>query len=190
MSRFGQHVTYGCHCSASRIIHYQNTAHVGSSATKPGVPSLTSDNQRWETHFICQLLNFGTGFLPHIHVMPSLQKPRKIGMEASNGEQYFFLCKPKDDLRKDARLMDFNSVVNKLLRANSDSRRRQLRMCNVVRVYTVYSSNMSDIRTYSVVPLNEECGLIEWVRNTVPFRSLLKPRYEARGISLTVRLSI
>jgi serine/threonine-protein kinase ATR len=63
--------------------------------------------------------------------MPSLQKPRKIGVEASNGEQYYFLCKPKDDLRKDARLMDFNSVVNKLLRANSESRRRQLRKCYV-----------------------------------------------------------
>lgn len=67
------------------------------------------------------------GFLPLIHVMPSLQKPRKIGIAASDGEQYHFLCKPKDDLRKDARLMDFNSVVNKLLRANSESRRRQLR---------------------------------------------------------------
>jgi serine/threonine-protein kinase ATR len=67
------------------------------------------------------------GFLPQIQVMPSLQKPRKIGVEANNGEQYHFLCKPKDDLRKDARLMDFNSVVNKLLRANSESRRRQLR---------------------------------------------------------------
>jgi serine/threonine-protein kinase ATR len=59
--------------------------------------------------------------------MPSLQKPRKIGIIASNGEHFSFLCKPKDDLRKDARLMDFNSVVNKLLRANSESRRRQLR---------------------------------------------------------------
>jgi serine/threonine-protein kinase ATR len=59
--------------------------------------------------------------------MPSLQKPRKIGLEASNGEFFYFLCKPKDDLRKDARLMDFNAVVNKLLRANSESRRRQLR---------------------------------------------------------------
>ena len=44
-----------------------------------------------------------------------------------------------------------------------------------------------DIRTYSVVPLNEECGLIEWVRNTTPFRELVKPRYDAIGVSLSVR---
>lgn len=38
-----------------------------------------------------------------------------------------FLGKPKDDLRKDARIMDLNSIINKLLKANSESRRRQLR---------------------------------------------------------------
>lgn len=106
-------------------------------------------------------------FLQQIQVMPSLQRPRKIGIESYNGDQYHFLCKPKDDLRKDARLMDFNSVVNKLLRANSEARRRQLH-----------------IRTYSVVPLNEECGLIEWVRNTCALRALLKRRYDAIGVSM------
>ncbi|PVG03672.1 hypothetical protein CPB86DRAFT_749052 [Serendipita vermifera] len=107
------------------------------------------------------------GFNDKIIVMPSLQKPRKIGITASNGENFSFLCKPKDDLRKDARLMDFNSVVNKLLRANSESRRRQLH-----------------IRTYSVVPLNEECGLIEWVRNTIALRAILRPRYDALGVGM------
>jgi phosphatidylinositol kinase/protein kinase (PI-3 family) len=43
-----------------------------------------------------------------------------------------------------------------------------------------------DIRTYSVVPLNEECGLIEWVRNTVAMRVLLKQRYDTVGISMMV----
>lgn len=59
--------------------------------------------------------------------MRSLAKPRKIKIAGSNGLDYSFLGKPKDDLRKDARLMDFNSIINKLLKANSDSRRRQLR---------------------------------------------------------------
>jgi serine/threonine-protein kinase ATR len=67
------------------------------------------------------------GFLDDIIIMPSLQKPRKIGMVANDGQIFHFLCKPKDDLRKDARLSDFNSVINKLLRASSESRRRQLR---------------------------------------------------------------
>jgi len=59
--------------------------------------------------------------------MHSLAKPRKITVQGSDGAVYMFLGKPKDDLRKDARLMDFNGIINKLLKTNSDSRRRQLR---------------------------------------------------------------
>ena len=97
--------------------------------------------------------------------MKSLAKPRKITITGSDGKKYMFLGKPKDDLRKDARLMDFNSIINKLLRTNSESRRRQLR-----------------IRTYSVVTLNEECGFIQWVPNTTPIRPILLKYYSSRGV--------
>ena len=66
------------------------------------------------------------GFSDDVEVMKSLAKPRKITIHGSNGQTYAFLGKPKDDLRKDARLMDFNSIINKILNMNSDSRRRQL----------------------------------------------------------------
>jgi len=96
--------------------------------------------------------------------MRSLAKPRKVTIHGSDGQTYAFLGKPKDDLRKDARLMDFNSIINKILNMNSDSRRRQLH-----------------IRTYGVVTLNEECGFIQWVPDTVAIRYVLLPLYEARG---------
>ncbi|KAJ7130974.1 hypothetical protein C8R46DRAFT_1327841 [Mycena filopes] len=104
-------------------------------------------------------------FFDEIEVMRSLAKPRKITIKGSNGQIYLFLGKPKDDLRKDARLMDFNAILNKLLKANSESRRRQLH-----------------IRTYGVVTLNEECGFIQWVPNTTPLRPVLMKGYEARRI--------
>jgi len=63
--------------------------------------------------------------------MKSMAKPRKITINGSDGQIYMFLGKPKDDLRKDARLMDFNSIINKLLKTNSDARRRQLRKCGI-----------------------------------------------------------
>ncbi|KAG7097441.1 hypothetical protein E1B28_004786 [Marasmius oreades] len=106
------------------------------------------------------------GFKDEIEIMSSLAKPRKLTLAGSNGQIYMFLAKPKDDLRKDARLMDLYSVINKLLKGNSDSRRRQLY-----------------IRTYGVVTLNEECGLIQWVPNTVPLRPILNRSYTAKGIS-------
>jgi len=39
-----------------------------------------------------------------------------------------------------------------------------------------------DIRTYGVVTLNEECGFIQWVSNTVPVRNVLVKLYEQRNI--------
>ncbi|PWN18138.1 hypothetical protein BCV69DRAFT_274423 [Microstroma glucosiphilum] len=107
------------------------------------------------------------GFESTIEIMNSLQKPRKIVIIGSDGKHYPFLCKPKDDLRKDARLMEFDSMINKLLQSNSESRKRHLL-----------------IRTYAVVTLNEECGLIEWVPNTVGLRHILHKLYSSKGIHL------
>jgi serine/threonine-protein kinase ATR len=66
------------------------------------------------------------GIEDRVDVMPSLQRPKKIVFTGSDGSKYPFLCKPHDDLRKDARLMDFNAMINKLLKSASESRRRQL----------------------------------------------------------------
>lgn len=102
--------------------------------------------------------------------MPSLQRPKKIVFLGSDGKKYPFLCKPHDDLRKDARLMDFNSMINKLLISASESRRRNLH-----------------IRTYAVMPLNEECGLLEWVTHTTALRPILEKAYARQGKKLYVR---
>ena len=41
-----------------------------------------------------------------------------------------------------------------------------------------------DIRTYAVMPLNEECGLLEWVANTKAFKSILETEYMRKGKKL------
>ncbi|KAL1743103.1 hypothetical protein HDZ31DRAFT_83646 [Schizophyllum fasciatum] len=105
------------------------------------------------------------GFSEDIDIMSSKAKPRKITIRGSNGHIYTFLGKPKDDLRKDARLMDLFAMINKLFKANSESRRRQLQ-----------------IRTYGVVTLNEECGFIQWVPNTSALRPILFQLWAARNI--------
>ncbi|KIR51714.1 serine/threonine-protein kinase ATR [Cryptococcus gattii Ru294] len=95
-----------------------------------------------------------------VDIMPSLQRPKKLVFIGSDGKAYPFLCKPHDDLRKDARVMDLNSMINKLLKSASESRRRQLY-----------------VRTYAVMPLNEECGLLEWVTNTHGFKGIVETNY-------------
>ena len=70
----------------------------------------------------CRVIDFAN----EIDIMASLIKPRKITVFADDGSTHSFLCKPKDDLRKDARLMEFNSIINKLLKRDSESRSRNL----------------------------------------------------------------
>uniref|UniRef100_A0AAV2JJ36 Serine/threonine-protein kinase ATR n=1 Tax=Knipowitschia caucasica TaxID=637954 RepID=A0AAV2JJ36_KNICA len=108
------------------------------------------------------------GFEDSVEILASLQKPKKISLNGSDGRSYTMMCKPKDDLRKDCRLMEFNCLINKCLRKDAESRRRELH-----------------IRTYAVIPLNEECGIIEWVNNTAGLRHILTKLYKERGIYLS-----
>ena len=104
-------------------------------------------------------------FLDEANVLPSLQKPRKLKIRGSDGKIYAVLAKPKDDLRKDQRLMEFNTMINRFLKRDVEASKRRLY-----------------IRTYAVVPLNEECGLIEWVNNLKTLREILLRLYKERGV--------
>ncbi|EKV15882.1 Inositol kinase kinase (UvsB), putative [Penicillium digitatum PHI26] len=104
--------------------------------------------------------------LDEAQVLNSLQKPRKISLRGSDGKIYNALCKPKDDLRKDQRLMEFNNMINRFLKRDVESSKR--------RMY---------IKTYAVTPLNEECGLIEWVDNLRTLREIVIKLLRERGIS-------
>ncbi len=98
--------------------------------------------------------------LDDVEVLRSLQSPKVFVVMGSNGLPYRFLAKPEDDLRKDSRVMEVNSLVNKLLARDIDSRRRQLR-----------------IHTFAVIPLDEKNGLIEWVPNLVAYRMAVMQFY-------------
>ncbi|KAJ4431843.1 hypothetical protein ANN_20449 [Periplaneta americana] len=102
-----------------------------------------------------------------LFVLASLQKPRRVTFIGTDGEKYMMMCKAKDDLRKDFRFMEFNNVVNRYLRNDPESRQRGLH-----------------IRTYHVVPLNEECGIVEWVPMLVAYRNIILKLYRERGNTL------
>ncbi|KAK0088729.1 hypothetical protein PV325_010836 [Microctonus aethiopoides] len=110
------------------------------------------------------------GIAEQVVVLASLQRPRRITLLGSDGNQYLFMCKPRDDLRRDFRLMEFNDIVNKYLQKDPESRQRRLY-----------------IRTYGVVPLNEECGLIEWIPNLIGYRIAIINLYKERGIAVSNR---
>ncbi|KAK9440315.1 phosphatidyl inositol 3-kinase [Metarhizium brunneum] len=104
-------------------------------------------------------------FLDDVLVLSSLAKPRRLTARGSDGKSYMLLIKPKDDLRTDQRLMEFNGIINRSLKRDAESSRRQLY-----------------IRTYAVVPLNEECGIIEWVPGIKTMRDILLNLYASQKI--------
>ncbi|XP_020211373.1 serine/threonine-protein kinase ATR isoform X2 [Cajanus cajan] len=105
-----------------------------------------------------------TGIADEAEILSSLQRPKKIILLGSDGLEHPFLCKPKDDLRKDARMMEFTAMINRLLSKYPESRRRKLY-----------------IRTFAVIPLTEDCGMVEWVPHTRGLRQILQDIYITRG---------
>jgi phosphatidylinositol kinase/protein kinase (PI-3 family) len=87
-------------------------------------------------------------FAPKVTIMHSKEKPKKIGIVGSNGAHYNFLlkCDKYGDLRKEQRFIDFAVLCNKILANDSEARKRNLQM-----------------RTYAIVPLSRNTGLIEWI---------------------------
>lgn len=108
---------------------------------------------------------------PKVTILRSLARPRKLILYGSDNLEYWFLCKPVDDLRKDARMMEFNAMVNRLLKKDLETRRRDLR-----------------IRTYSVLPLSDNSGILNWVPNTNGIRGVISDIYAMDGLDLSEKI--
>lgn len=95
----------------------------------------------------------------------------------TDGQTYPFLCKREHhgDLRKDARMMEINAMVNQLLAKHArDGHQQRLRL-----------------RTYAVTCLNEESGLLEWVQDTSALRHVISSvvKTTSRGFLQPFRLT-
>jgi serine/threonine-protein kinase ATR len=78
------------------------------------------------------------------------QKPNRP-MKSDIGEMHFLVkCEARGDLRKDARVQDLNNVINRILAKSCTGnvgKRHHRRL---------------QLRTFSVVCLSEDCGILEW----------------------------
>jgi len=115
-----------------------------------------------------------------IVIMKSLMKPKKLTFLGSDGKEYPFLFKREDgDMRKDTRLIDFVTVVNRLLSKDASANARKL-----------------SLRTYAVHPITDVCGILEWVSDLIPLRgavaSLQKRNHvnESREIQIEHQRSV
>lgn len=137
------------------------------STLRVNLPTLTDSNVkgiRAHKAFSKDIVTISS-FLDEVLVLSSLQRPRKISIRGSDGRVYALLCKPKDDLRKDQRLMEFNAMINRALKKDAESSKRRLY-----------------IKTYAVTPLNEDSGLIEWIDNLKTLRDILLVTYKQKNV--------
>eukprot|EP01063_Lacrimia_lanifica_P002936 TRINITY_DN11593_c0_g2_i1.p1 TRINITY_DN11593_c0_g2~~TRINITY_DN11593_c0_g2_i1.p1 ORF type:complete len:1830 (+),score=761.08 TRINITY_DN11593_c0_g2_i1:514-5490(+) len=101
-------------------------------------------------------------------VMASMQSPKKITFVTTTGAKRSFLCKARDELRKDSRIMELCHIMNLLLKKHPETRRRQL-YC----------------RTFAVTLTADQSGMIEWVEGVKPFRTILDDVYRRAGLGIS-----
>ena len=109
-----------------------------------------------ETHVT--IVNFN----PNILIMSSIRKPKRITIHASDEKNYNFLVKGLEDLRLDQRIEQLFGAMNKILATDS----------------TCCTRAGLSVRTYQVIPVSQNAGLLEWVSNTIPVKSLVSDYWE------------
>ncbi|GFR95642.1 ATM serine/threonine kinase, partial [Elysia marginata] len=135
--------------SSHAIVKLQNLEHV-----QVPIVELAIDPSGSYTDLV-SLVKFERTFL----IAGGINLPKIIGLICSDGTKRTSLVKGRDDMRQDAVMQQVFSLVNQLLAADQETRLRQL-----------------SIRTYKVVPLSQNSGLLQWCDGTKPLGDYLAGR--------------
>ncbi|KAJ5101854.1 hypothetical protein NUU61_004076 [Penicillium alfredii] len=101
-------------------------------------------------------------FSPEFTIASGVSAPKIVTAVATNGVRYKQLYKGgNDDLRQDAIMEQVFEQVSSLLKDHQPTRQRNL-----------------GIRTYKVLPLTANAGIIEFVPNTIPLHDYLMPAHQ------------
>ena len=137
------------------------------SIPMPGAYRDAADGTRSELYF--------SAFLPEVRVIQSKQRPHRIALRGEDGKVYKFLLKGNEDLRMDERVMQLFSLLNSFFSQSAAAQ------------HTHHS--IDPIMTYSVVPLSQDVGLIQWIERTETIYQLITKHRAARGSSTFLELN-
>ncbi|KAI8877804.1 FAT-domain-containing protein [Backusella circina FSU 941] len=108
-------------------------------------------------------------FRTSLNIISSKQRPRQLTIVGSDGKDYMYLLKGHEDLRLDERVMQLLSLINALLKNDTETFKRRLH-----------------IERYSVVPLSPNSGLIGWLPDTDTLHALITEYRESKEIILNL----
>ena len=103
-------------------------------------------------------------------VMSSIRKPKRICFHSSDGKDNYFLVKGGEDLRNDERIEQLFVLMNSIvMNAGSQDGNTAATQEGVGNIW----NQVSQARTYCVIPMSVRVGLLEWVSNTIPLKSII-----------------
>eukprot|EP01129_Flabellula_baltica_P008061 TRINITY_DN3175_c0_g1_i1.p1 TRINITY_DN3175_c0_g1~~TRINITY_DN3175_c0_g1_i1.p1 ORF type:complete len:1540 (+),score=329.42 TRINITY_DN3175_c0_g1_i1:246-4622(+) len=97
-----------------------------------------------------------SAFGSNVLVMSSLRKPKRLSIIGDDEKEHYFLVKGGEDLRLDQRVEQIFSVMNHILDTHPLTSTRNLK-----------------IHVYDVIPMTSKIGILEWVKNTEPLKSII-----------------
>lgn len=89
--------------------------------------------------------------------LSSKQRPKVLKVRGSDELEYKFIVKGGEDLRLDQRIEQLFEMMNAILNRDASCSKRKL-----------------SIRTYAVIPVSRQCGLLQFVENTRSLDDIIK----------------
>ncbi|KAM9937820.1 hypothetical protein OXX80_002673 [Metschnikowia pulcherrima] len=146
------------------VIPVKSNLEIRIPASNKSWPSSSSRNG-WHAFPRSASITFD-GFDDKVNVFQSLQKPKQITIRGSDNRPYRLMLK-KDDTRKDAKVFEFTNMINRILLTSADARKRSL-----------------IVENYSVIPLAEDSGVIEFVQNVSTMKSVISAQQKKAGMAV------
>lgn len=155
---------------ATSLANYQSKSKISLSEVAPRLAMLSSTEvpmpgleKQITAYDACDDSNLDpqglvtiSSFYEHVNILSTKTKPKKILILGSDGQNYTYLLKGREDLRLDARIMQLLQAINNF-------------------IYSCTDVNHSlAIRHYSVTPISGRAGLIQWVDNVTSIYSVFR----------------
>lgn len=110
-------------------------------------------------------------FHEKVQIFASLRRPIKITAICSDGKTYSFIVKYGEDLRQDERIQHIQELMSDQMKTNKNCIQQKL-----------------SLRTYKVIPLKIDYGIISFISNTDTINSLLTTDSSWRNKDHAIRI--